>query len=101
MPEPLTDEYLKTTQQIIAAVPPGPWEIRTNDHNLPDSVGPIAYVETWAGHDQAPVVQFIHHAREAIPRLIGEVSRLADRVTELERRIQKLENPKGGDGLVR
>ncbi|MHC3474629.1 hypothetical protein ACYF6T_38870 [Streptomyces sp. 7R007] len=98
MPEPLSNEYLKQTQQIVAAVPNGPWDAVTNDYGLPDAVGPISYLETASGHDQVPVIRFISHAREALPRYVGEVCRQQDLIKELTRRIHALENSKGGAG---
>jgi hypothetical protein len=84
MPEPLPSEYLRETQRIVAAVPAGPWEVEPNEHGLPDQVGPIAFLETWVDRDRLPVVELIAHAREALPRYVGEVSRLLARVAELE-----------------
>ncbi|WP_329214963.1 hypothetical protein OG352_05640 [Streptomyces sp. NBC_01485] len=84
MPEPLTDEYLKETQRIVAAAPTGPWAVEPNEYGLPDQVGPICYLETWADTQRIPVVEFIAFAREALPRYVGEVARLKDRVRELE-----------------
>lgn len=86
MPEPMSHEYLKETQTRIAGLPPGPWEVRASEHGIPDSVGPISYIETWASQDQLPVVEFVGFARDALPRFVGEVARLRARVSELERR---------------
>ncbi|MGW0574802.1 hypothetical protein ACWD25_02300 [Streptomyces sp. NPDC002920] len=85
MPEPLDDEYLKQTQRIIIRVPKGPWKVEPNDYGLPDQVGPIAYVQTWADKDLIPVIEFIAFAREALPRYVGEVARLKDHIRRLER----------------
>ena len=84
MPEPLADEYLKQTQQIILAAPKGPWKIEPSEHGLPDQVGPIAFLETWVDSERAPVVEFIAFAREALPRYVGEVARLKDQIRALE-----------------
>ncbi|WDO09896.1 hypothetical protein ME763_31905 [Streptomyces murinus] len=95
MPEPLTPEYVRTTQQIVAAVPAGPWEPIANDYGEPDGVGPISFLET-GSDDQVPVITFISHAREALPRYIGEVSRQAQRIRVLEAHVRQLEQ-RGGD----
>lgn len=97
MPEPLTSEYLRQTQQIVAAVPAGPWEVEPSEHGLPDQVGPIAYLETWVDRDRLPVVEFIAHAREALPRYVGEVSRQRNEISALKRRVEQLERAEGGD----
>jgi hypothetical protein len=83
MPEPLSDAYLKETQRIVTAVPKGPWEPVPNDYGIPDAVGPISYLECFEG-DQTLVIEFVRHAREALPALIGEVARLKDQVRLLE-----------------
>ncbi|MGW1001731.1 hypothetical protein [Streptomyces sp. NPDC002520] len=101
MPEPLTDDYLRTTQQIIAAVPAGPWEPTPNDHGAPDGVGPISFLETGSDEYQMPIVQFVGHAREALPRYVGEVSRQRDQIRALERRVRQLEQAGGGERHVR
>lgn len=89
---------LKKTQDIIAAVPKGPWPIEAPDPDrLPDQVGPVCFVETWVDADRVPVLQFIEHAREALPRYMGAVSRQQDVIRELERRIRRLELGNGGD----
>lgn len=85
MPEPLGDEYLKKTQRIVADVPAGPWDVVANEHGLPDQVGPICFLETWHDRERIAVVEFIAHAREALPRYIGEVARQRDRIHALER----------------
>ncbi|WP_406168988.1 hypothetical protein [Streptomyces sp. NBC_00996] len=85
MPEPLSAEYLKETQRIIAAVPKGPWEVEPSEHGLPDQVGPICFLETWVDSDRLTVVEFIAFAREALPRYVGEIARLKDQVRRLER----------------
>ncbi|WAZ20244.1 hypothetical protein STRCI_001345 [Streptomyces cinnabarinus] len=99
-PEPLTAAYLRETQQIVAAVPNGPWEPVPNDFGLVDAVGPISYLECFDGEQQVPVIEFVRHAREALPRYVGEVSRQADRIRILERRVRALESAQGG-GHVR
>ncbi|MER5909527.1 hypothetical protein ABT124_03225 [Streptomyces sp. NPDC001982] len=91
MPEPLEREYLTKTQRIIAAVPSGPWEPVTNDYGMPDAVGPISFLETASDEYQVPVIEFVGFAREALPRYVGEVSRLTGLVAELERRLKTLE----------
>ncbi|MGW1796859.1 hypothetical protein ACWCQN_12820 [Streptomyces sp. NPDC001984] len=96
MPEPLEREYLTKTQQIIAAVPSGPWEPIPNDYGVPDAVGPICYLETASDEYQMPVITFVSHAREALPRYVGEVARLTSLVAELERRLKALERETGG-----
>lgn len=90
MGEPLDDEYLKKTQQIITAVPNGPWKVEPNEHGLPDEVGPICYMETWLDKDRLPVAEFIAFAREALPRYVGEVARL-------NALVQQLESAQGGE----
>lgn len=97
MPEPLTSEYLRKTQRIVADVPAGPWEVEPSEHGLPDQVGPIAFLETWVDRDRLPVVELIAHAREALPRYVGEVSRQRDEIRVLKRRVQQLERTEGGD----
>jgi len=98
VPEPLTSDYLRKTQQIVAAVPAGPWEVEPSEHGLlPDQVGPIAFLETWVDRDRLPVVEFIAHAREALPCYVGEVSRQRVEIRELKRRVQQLERAEGGD----
>jgi hypothetical protein len=82
MPEPMTTAYLRTTQQIIIAVPPGPWEPVPNDYGIPDAIGPISYLECFQA-DPVPVIEFVRHAREALPRYVGEVSRQQDEITRL------------------
>ncbi|MCQ9178733.1 hypothetical protein KMT30_06745, partial [Streptomyces sp. IBSBF 2953] len=84
MPEPLDAEYLTKTQRIIADVPSGPWEVMANEHGLPDQVGPICFLETWSDSERIPVVEFIAFAREALPRYVGEVARLKNRLRVLE-----------------
>lgn len=97
MNDSINTEYVKRTQQIIAAVPAGPWEVEpTADGRLPDQVGPIAFLETWVDSDRIGVVEFISFAREALPRYMGAYARQQDRVAELERRVRQLENANGG-----
>ncbi|WP_432169131.1 hypothetical protein [Streptomyces sp. 1222.5] len=97
MPEPLTADYLRKTQQIIASVPAGPWEAIGNDFGgEPCGVGPISFLET-ASDDQAAVVAFVGHAREALPRYVGEVSRQRAQIRALESRVRQLEQVQGGD----
>ncbi|MFJ8153876.1 hypothetical protein [Streptomyces sp. NPDC094468] len=88
MPEPLSDDYLRRTQEIIASVPKGPWEPIPSDFGAPDGVGPISYLETASEDYQAPVVQLVSHAREALPRYVGEVARQRDRIRDLERQLR-------------
>ncbi|MGV4984573.1 hypothetical protein ACVB8X_14220 [Streptomyces sp. NRAIS4] len=97
MPEPLTDEYLRRTQHIIAAVPAGPWEPVPNDYGPPDGVGPISFLETASEEHHAAIVQFVGHAREALPRYVGEVSRQRGQICALEERVRQLEHAQGGD----
>ncbi|EST24490.1 hypothetical protein [Streptomyces roseochromogenus] len=97
MPEPLTDEYLRETQQIISAVPAGPWDPIPNDYGTPDAVGPISFLETASDEYQMPVIAFVGHAREALPRYVGEVSRQRAQIRALEHRVRQLEQPKDGD----
>ncbi|MFI5973602.1 hypothetical protein [Streptomyces sp. NPDC051452] len=97
MPEPLTDDYLKLTQQHIAAVPAGPWELIPNDYGVPEAVGPISFLETASDEYQLPVVQFVGHAREALPRYVGEVARQRDEIRSLLARLRDLERVRGGD----
>ena len=85
MPELLPDEYVKETQRLITAIPAGPWTVEANEHGLPDQVGPVAFLQTWVDSDQVPVLEFIAHAREALPRYIGEIARLKDQVKTAER----------------
>jgi hypothetical protein len=96
VPEPIDPEYLRETQRIIAAVPNGPWEPVTNDYGVPDAVGPISFLETASDEYQVPVILFVEHAREALPRYLGEVSRQADRIRILERRVRALESARDG-----
>ncbi|QIJ62606.1 hypothetical protein [Streptomyces sp. JB150] len=96
MPEPIDPEYLRLTQQTVAAVPNGPWAPITNDYGTPDAVGPISFLETASGEYQVPVIQFIRHAREALPRYVGEVTRQRDEIKLLKRRLAQLEKS-GGD----
>ena len=85
MPEPLPDAYVKKTERLITEVPAGPWAVEANEHGLPDQVGPVAFLQTWADSNQVPVLEFISHAREALPRYIGEIARLKAQIRELER----------------
>ncbi|MFE6362908.1 hypothetical protein ACFVP3_23280 [Streptomyces sp. NPDC057806] len=96
MPDPIDPNYLRETQRIIAAVPNGPWEPVTNDYGVPDAVGPISYLETASDEYQVPVVQLVQHAREALPRYVGEVSRLRTVVAHLERRLREQTRAEGG-----
>lgn len=96
MPEPLTVEELRETQQIIAAVPNGPWKVITNDYGVPDAVGPISYLETASDEYQVPVIRLVAHAREALPRYVGEVSRQRNEIRLLQARIRQLESQNGG-----
>ncbi|MFI6248971.1 hypothetical protein [Streptomyces sp. NPDC051016] len=100
MPEPLPDDYLEKTQQLITAVPVGPWEPITNDYGVPDGVGPVSFLETASDEYQVPVIALVSHAREALPRYVGEVARQRDLIRELERQIRVLK-PGGGDRRVR
>lgn len=84
MPEPLTDAYQAKTQQIIANIPNGPWHPITNDYGVPDGVGPISFLETASDEYQVPVITFVSHAREALPRYVGEVARLKAYAAGLE-----------------
>jgi hypothetical protein len=95
MPEPIEPEYLRETQRIVADVPNGPWEPIPNDYGVPDAVGPISYLECFTA-DPVSVIQFVSHAREALPRYVGEVARQADEIRALKRRIAQMENAKGG-----
>lgn len=79
MPEPMDATYLRTTQQILTAVPAGPWEPVPNDYGIPDAIGPISYLECFQA-DPVPVLEFVRHAREALPRYVGEVSRQQDEI---------------------
>ncbi|MEU7403857.1 hypothetical protein [Streptomyces sp. NPDC044948] len=96
MPEPIPPEYLRETQDIVAAVPNGPWEAVTNDYGTPDAVGPISFLECFDGTKQVPVVQFVQHAREALPRYVGEVARQRNEMRLMQRRIEQLERVNGG-----
>ncbi|MFJ4365131.1 hypothetical protein ACIP4S_13365 [Streptomyces chartreusis] len=88
---------MKETQAIIAAAPHGPWEITPpGDERLPDQVGPICFMETWVDSERIPVMAFIEHAREALPRYMGAYARQLDRVRELEAHVRRLENANGG-----
>lgn len=89
MPEPLTDAYLRETQRIIAAVPNGPWPPVPNDYGVPDAVGPISFLETASDEYQMPVIALVSHAREALPRYVGEVARLKSEVADLESRLRR------------
>jgi hypothetical protein len=84
-------EDFKATQAIIAAAPQGPWKIEPSEHGLPDQIGPIAFLETWVDSERLPVMEFIEHAREALPRYLGACARQQDRIRELERRVRQLE----------
>ncbi|GAB2714833.1 hypothetical protein [Streptomyces bullii] len=97
MPEPLNPEYLRETQRIVAAAPNGPWEIEPSEHGLPDQIGPICFLETWVDSERVPVLELIRHAREALPRYVGEVSRQRNEISLLRRRVEQLEQAKGGD----
>lgn len=84
-----TAEELKKTQDIITAIPKGPWEVESPDAGrLPDQVGPVAFLETWVDSDRVPVLLFIEHAREALPRYMGAVARLMAENAALKRRIE-------------
>ncbi|MET9081380.1 hypothetical protein ABZX77_05665 [Streptomyces sp. NPDC004237] len=96
MPEPLTDDYLQTTQQLITAVPAGPWEPITNDYGVPDGVGPVSYLETASDEYQVPVIALVSHAREALPRYVGEVARQRVVIRDLESQVRKLQKSMGG-----
>ncbi|MFB7596948.1 hypothetical protein [Streptomyces sp. NPDC056160] len=96
MPEPIDAAYVRVTQQIIADVPNGPWEPISNDYGVPDAVGPISYLETASDEYQVPVIRFVSHAREALPRYVGEVARQRDVIRALERRVNELERANGG-----
>ncbi|MEU3899801.1 hypothetical protein [Streptomyces sp. NPDC045251] len=98
MPEPISPDYLRATQDVVASVPNGPWEPVPNDYGTPDAVGPISYLECFDGRAQLPVVQFVQHAREALPRYVGEVSRQRREITLLKAEIERL---KGADGGAR
>lgn len=98
MPEPISPDYLRETQRFVAAVPKGPWNVEPSEHGLPDQVGPIAFLETWVDSERVPVVEFIAHAREALPRYVGEVSRQRNQIVMLQREIELL---KGADGGAR
>ncbi|MFJ9114420.1 hypothetical protein ACIRJO_02605 [Streptomyces sp. NPDC102394] len=75
MPEPMTAEELKKTQAIIAAAPKGPWRIESVEPpRLPDQIGPICFLETWVDSERLPVLQFIEHARDALPRYMGALA---------------------------
>lgn len=78
-------EDLAETQRIITSVPSGPWRPEASEHGAPLAVGPICWLETYDGDHQVPVIEFISHAREALPRYMGEVSRLRQRAALLER----------------
>lgn len=96
MPEPLTDDYLKRTQQAILRLPKGPWKVEPSEHGLPDQVGPICFLETWVDSERVPVLEFISFAREAMPAFFGEVCRQRDQIRALERRLRELEQSDGG-----
>jgi hypothetical protein len=102
VPEPIDPEYLRTTQRIVADAPVGPWTVEPNEHGgLPDQVGPIAFLETWVDSERLSVVEFISHAREALPRYVGEVSRQRDEIESLRRRMERLERGEGGESRGR
>lgn len=96
MPEPISPDYLRETQRLVAAVPAGPWNVEPNEYGLPDQVGPICFLETWADSERIPVVEFISHAREALPRYVGEVARLRNENKILRLRIEQLQQTDGG-----
>ncbi|MBY8341951.1 hypothetical protein LXH13_06465 [Streptomyces spinosirectus] len=84
-----TDEDLKKTQDIIAAAPHGPWTIESVEPpRLPDQAGPICFLETWVDSERLPVLQFIEHARDALPRYMGAVARLKAENAALKRRLE-------------
>lgn len=95
MPEPIAPEYLRETQQIIAEIPTGPWEPIPNDYGTPDGVGPISYLECFTA-DPVPVIAFVSHAREALPRYVGEVARQRAEIRALKHRVEQLERANGG-----
>ena len=97
MPEPISDEYLRRTQEIIASVPNGPWEPIPSEHGEPDGVGPITFLETASDRYHVPVILFVGHAREALPRYVGEVSRQRVRISDLERQLRVMTQRTGGD----
>ncbi|MFF9097626.1 hypothetical protein ACF1AX_31450 [Streptomyces sp. NPDC014802] len=84
-PPAVRAEDIAETQRIITTVPSGPWRVEASEHGAPVSVGPICWLETYDGDHQVPVIEFISHAREALPRYMGEVSRLRQRAALLER----------------
>lgn len=96
MPEPLTNTYLRQIQDRVIAAPKGPWEVQPNDYGLPDQVGPIAYLQTWADSQLVPTVEFIGHARADVPALLGEVARQQTVIRDLEHRIRQLEHAQNG-----
>jgi len=96
MPEPLASDYLRETQRHIAAVPNGPWEPITNDYGAPDGVGPISFLETASDEYQVPVIRFVAHAREALPRYVGEVARQRNEIRFLQQQLHRLEDSQGG-----
>ncbi|MGW3152699.1 hypothetical protein [Streptomyces sp. NPDC001089] len=101
MPEPMEDEYLRRTQQLILRLPRGPWPVDLPEHGLlPDRVGPICFLETWNDNERLPVVEFISFAREALPRYVGEVSRLKDQVRLLERKLRATQRAANGGAHV-
>ncbi|MFF0597835.1 hypothetical protein [Streptomyces antibioticus] len=96
MPEPMDADYLRTTQQIVAAVPNGPWEPVPNDYGMPDALGPISFLECFDDTVHLAVIEFVRHAREALPRYVGEVSRQRNEIRILKARISQLERANGG-----
>ncbi|WP_155054521.1 hypothetical protein [Streptomyces blattellae] len=84
MHEPIDAAYMKETQRLIQAAPKGPWKVEpTDDGRLPDQVGPICFLETWVDSERIGVVEFISHAREALPRYMGAAARQQDEIERL------------------
>lgn len=95
MPEPLTTAYLVHAQKVIIGLPRGPWEVEASEHGLPDRVGPISFLETWSEAERIPVVEFISYARDALPALVGEVTRQRDQLRRLEAENRRLRESDG------
>lgn len=89
----MTEEQLKEIQKRANAASPGPWFDHYNKiwsqpecERLPDDANPVAWTDASHGDtpDRPDDTQFIAHAREDIPALIGEVRKLKALLKKLE-----------------
>lgn len=84
MPEPLTDAYLKTAQNLVLKARPGTWEVHLDNDGQPAGFGPFPWVDVWDEAELVPNIEFGRRSRDLVRDLLGEVARLKTLLSERE-----------------